>query len=56
MNDIEVGHNPLPNDASADVSDLISILSERYQFINGEAAAYWHLCAILAQHLGKGKP
>jgi hypothetical protein len=56
MNDIEVGGNPLPVDARSEVANLISLLGERYEFVNGKTAAYWHLCAILAQHLGEGKP
>lgn len=55
MDDIEVGRNPLPYDAQTEVSELISILSEKYQFKNGETAAFWHVCAILASHLGEGK-
>ena len=50
-----VGQNPLPYDASREVGDLIVNLGEQYEFINGETAAYWHVCAILAQHLGVGK-
>ena len=55
MSDIEVGQNPLPEDASSEVANLISLLGERYHFIHGETAAYWSLCAMLAHHLGKGK-
>jgi hypothetical protein len=53
--DIPVGQNPLPYDASELVDDMIGELSERYDFINGQTAAYWHVCYALAQHLGKGK-
>lgn len=51
----EVGSNPLPLDAQVEVSNLISTLSEKYDFNNGDTAAYWHLCYTLAQHLGQGK-
>ena len=55
MNDIEVGKNPVPLDVSLDVANLIDILRERYEFTQGETAAYWNLCFTLAQHLGKVK-
>jgi hypothetical protein len=53
--DIPVGQNPLPHDATTAVSDMIAALGERYEFKNGETAAYWHVCYVLAQHLGEGK-
>ena len=51
MDDIEVGQNSLPYDAQTEVSELISSLGEKYQFKNGETAAFWHVCAILALHV-----
>ena len=53
--DIIVGQYPLPNDAAREVSDLIEKLCERYDFPNGETAAFWAVSCILAQHLGEGK-
>ncbi len=51
----EVGNNPLPLDVQVEISNLVSILSEKYEFKNGDTAAYYHLCHTLAQHLGQGK-
>jgi hypothetical protein len=53
--DIIVGQYPLPNDAAQEVSDLIANLCERYEFLNGETAAFWAVSCVLAQHLGEGK-
>lgn len=55
MNDIEVGQIDLPVDARTEVANLVSLLGETYDFVNGKTAAYWALCCILSQHLGEGK-
>ncbi len=52
---VNVGNIPLPVYAQAEVSNLIKILGEKYEFKNGETAAYFHLCLTLSQHLGEGK-
>ncbi len=52
---VTVGNIPLPFEAQAEVSNLIKILGEKYEFKNGETAAYFHLCLTLSQHLGEGK-
>jgi hypothetical protein len=53
--DIVVGPAPLPADVEVLLSDLISRVGERYEFLNGETAAFWHLHLTLTQHLGEGK-
>jgi hypothetical protein len=56
MNDeIEIGNNNLPKDAEIMFSDFLAQLSEKYEFVNGETAAYWHLSSVLLQHLGRGR-
>jgi hypothetical protein len=54
-NDVIVGQNPLPYDAQQEVSNMIAILGEKFDFKNGETAAFWHVCFTLANHLGEGK-
>ena len=55
MSDVVVGQNPLPIGAQNEVTKMIGALSDRYEFQNGETAAYWHVCFILAKHLGEEK-
>ena len=55
MTDIEVGKNPVPLDIALEVKKLIDILGKRYEFTNGETAAYWNLCFTVTQNLGKVK-
>lgn len=55
MNDIEVGSDNLPSDARALLGDMMFQLSETHDFKHGATAAYWHLAAVLSQHLGEGK-
>lgn len=55
MRDVEVGQIDLPADARTEVANLVSLLGETYDFVNGKTAAYWALCCILSQHLGEGK-
>lgn len=50
-----VGSDNLPNDARTLLSDMMAQLMETYEFKHGSTAAYWHLAAVLSQHLGEGK-
>jgi hypothetical protein len=50
-----VGSNPLPPEVAAELGDLIARLNETHYFKNGSTAAFWHLSAVLAQHLGEGR-
>lgn len=50
-----VGGSGLPPDAQQAVSDLIAMLGEKYQFRQGETAAFWAIVYTLAGQLGEGK-
>ena len=54
MNEVVVGNVNLPYNVQVELGDLISRLAEQYQFKSGETAAYHHVAAVLAQHLGQG--
>lgn len=55
MNEPIIGGTGLPLDAHQAVSDLISVLGEKYQFRRGETAAFWAIAYTLAGQLGEGK-
>lgn len=54
--DFPIGASGLPHDAQMELSEMLAILSERYDFKNGTTAAFWDLSFTLAKHLGAGKP
>ena len=55
MNDPIVGGTGLPLDAQQAVSDLIAMLGEKYNFRQGETAAFWAVAYTLAGQLGEVK-
>ncbi len=52
---LSVGDIPIPAGAAREVGNMLAILEEKYEFKNGSTAAYWYICAVLAQHLEGGK-
>ena len=51
-----IGSDNLPNEARILLQDMLAHLEETFEFKHGTTAAYWHLAAVLSQHLGEGKP
>lgn len=51
MSDDTAPSNTLPRHAQKSLCYLLNVLGERYDFKNGETAAYWHIHSVLLQHL-----